>query len=157
LRYQAQASEEVGKLTEEQVAEYNEGFRLFITDGSGKIPAKLLGHVLRSLGLSPSNAEIADYVGEQPAEGRMIEFTEFLGFATRQREKEKNLEEDMKVAFKLLDKSSSGEVSVSDVKALLTSAGEAITPEEFQSLIDEYDVKGPNMKQDEFLRVMLSR
>jgi len=146
-----------GKLTEEQTAEYNEGFRLFVTDGSGKIPVKQLGHVMRSLGLNPSNMEIAEYVGDNPPEGKATDFSEFLVFVSRQRDREKTLEEDMKQAFKLLDKAGLGEVSLNDLKTLLTSTGEPISQEEFARLMDEHDVKGPGLKQDEFLRVMLSR
>ena len=52
------------QLTEEQIAEFREAFSLFDKDGNGTIATKELGTVMRSLGQSPTAAELQDMVGE---------------------------------------------------------------------------------------------
>ena len=148
----------VDELTEEQVAEFKEGFRLFLSGESGKIAAKQLGLVLRSLGLNPSNADVAEVVGENPTDDKQIDFTEFLTIAAQQKSREKSMEEDLKAAFKIFDRTSTGEVSLSELKAILTSVGEAITGDEFDRLLAENDVKGTStLKLDEFLRILMTK
>lgn len=72
-------------LTEEQIAEFKEAFALFDKDNSGSISASELATVMRSLGLSPSEAEVADLMNEIDVDGNhAIEFSEFLALMSRQ-------------------------------------------------------------------------
>jgi len=49
-------------------------------------------------------------------------------------------------------------VSLSELKAILTSVGEAITGDEFDRLLAENDVKGTStLKLDEFLRILMTK
>lgn len=50
------------QLTEEQIAEFREAFKLFDKDGDGAITTKELGTVMRSLNLNPTEAELQDMV-----------------------------------------------------------------------------------------------
>ncbi|KAH0789842.1 Calmodulin [Histomonas meleagridis] len=61
----AQDMSEDLNLTPEQIAEFREAFNIFDKDGDGRITAKELGTVMRSLGQNPSEAEIQDMVNEE--------------------------------------------------------------------------------------------
>jgi calmodulin len=52
------------KLTADQVAEFKEAFALFDKDGDGTIDIKELGTVMRSLGQTPTDAELRDMINE---------------------------------------------------------------------------------------------
>ena len=49
---------------------------------AGKVTTKELGSLLRSLGRTPTNAEVAEMIKEAPADGK-IDFDTFLGFLAR--------------------------------------------------------------------------
>jgi calmodulin len=145
------------ELTEEQVAEYKEGFRLFTQGDTGKVQARQVGLVLRSLGLNPSNADVTETVGENPPEDKLLDFTEFLSIAAQQKSREKTIEEDLKQAFKIFDRTGSGEIALSELKAILTSIGEAVSADDFDRLLSENDVKSSTLKLDEFLKLLLAK
>merc|ERR1712224_723896 len=81
--------EDALQLTEEQIAEFREAFRLFDVDGQGIIKTKDLGTVMRSLGMNPTEAELRDIINEVDADGTsetrtgVIDFPEFLVIMAR--------------------------------------------------------------------------
>ncbi|KAJ2878380.1 hypothetical protein IWW38_006335, partial [Coemansia aciculifera] len=71
-------------LTEEQLAEFREAFKLFDKDGDQTITAKELGEVLRSLDQAPTEAELLDMINEVDADGNgTIDFEEFVELMQR--------------------------------------------------------------------------
>uniref|UniRef100_A0A8C9A3U7 EF-hand domain-containing protein n=1 Tax=Prolemur simus TaxID=1328070 RepID=A0A8C9A3U7_PROSS len=56
------------QLTEEQTAEFKEAFSLFDKDGGGTITTKELGTITRSLGQTPTAAELQDMINEVDAD-----------------------------------------------------------------------------------------
>ena len=69
----------VDELTEDQIAEFKEAFSVFDKNGDGKIIINELGTVLRSLGQTPTEAELQDIIKETDANGNgTIDFTMFL-------------------------------------------------------------------------------
>ena len=66
-------------LTPEQIAEFKEAFTIFDTDGDNTISTKELGRVMRSLGQSPSDAELRELIAEYDFDGNgTLDFPEFL-------------------------------------------------------------------------------
>ena len=91
------------QLTEDQISEFKEAFSLFDEDGDGSITTKELGTVMRSLGQNPTEAELQDMINEVDADGYgAIDFPEFLNLMARKM-KDTDSEEELKVAFRLLD------------------------------------------------------
>jgi myosin light chain 6 len=52
----------MSRLTEDQVAEFQETFQLFDNKGDGRIAAHQSGDVLRALGQNPTEAELSAQV-----------------------------------------------------------------------------------------------
>lgn len=55
-------------MTPEQIANYKEAFALFDRNGDQKITTKEIGAVMRSLGLTPTEAELAEMVAEMDSD-----------------------------------------------------------------------------------------
>jgi calmodulin len=66
-------------ITEEQINELRETFKMFDKSGDGQICAKELGTVMRQLGLSPTEDEIIEMILEVDEDGNgEINFEEFV-------------------------------------------------------------------------------
>merc|ERR1712122_474547 len=92
------------QLTEEQIAEFKEAFSLFDKDGDGTITTKELGTVMRSLGQTPTEAELHDMINEVDNDGSgTIDFAEFLSLMSKKM-KDADSEEELMEAFKVFDK-----------------------------------------------------
>merc|ERR1719240_2261958 len=92
------------QLTEEQIAEFKEAFSLFDKDGDGTITTKELGTVIRSLGQTPTEAELQDMINEVDADGNgTIDFPEFLSLMARNM-KNTDSEEELIEVFKVFDR-----------------------------------------------------
>lgn len=124
-------------LTEEQIAEFKEAFALFDKDNNGYISSSELATVMRSLGLSPSEAEVADLMNEIDVDGNhKIEFSEFLALMSRQL-KSTDSEQELLEAFKVFDKNGDGLISAAELKHVLTSIGEKLTDAEVDDMLRE--------------------
>ena len=68
-----------GELTDAQITEYRQAFRLFDKDGSKKITTKELGNVLRSLGENPTELDLKEMIKEiDTNKDGNVNFNEFL-------------------------------------------------------------------------------
>ena len=124
-------------LTEEQIAEFKEAFALFDKDNTGSILSSELATVMRSLGLSPSEAEVADLLNEIDVNGNhRIEFSEFLALMSRQL-KATDSQQELLEAFKVFDKNGDGFISAAELKHVLTSIGEKLTDAEVDDMLRE--------------------
>ncbi|KAJ0164890.1 Calmodulin [Colletotrichum tanaceti] len=143
-------------LTEEQKAQYREVFDLFDKDGTGDITAQELGEVMRSLGLNPSDTELNDMVNEVDADNNgTIDFNEFLNLMA-QKVQIGDAEEELKNAFKVFDRDGSGTISAEELRHVLTSLGENMTPAEIDEMIQMADKDGDgSIDYDEFASIMM--
>lgn len=58
------------EITAEEREEFQEAFNLFDRDGDGLISTKELGSVLRSLGQTPTEAEVQALISEADTDGK---------------------------------------------------------------------------------------
>ena len=63
--------------SEDQIAEFHEAFLLYDNRGDGKIPAALIGDVIRALGQNPTETEVKKLAHENRADDR-VTFEVFL-------------------------------------------------------------------------------
>jgi calmodulin len=144
-------------LTPEQIAEFREAFNIFDKDGDGRITAKELGTVMRSLGQNPSEAELQDMVNQVDLDGNgTIEFDEFLYMMSRQM-RDGDTEEDIKAAFRVFDKDGDGKITTAELTHIMNNLGEPLTQEEVDEMIAQADTnKDGIIDYAEFVHLMLS-
>lgn len=126
-------------VTEEQMAEYKEAFSLFDKSGTGVISSRELGNLMKSLGQTPTEAELRDLVNEIDINGDgEIDFGEFVSLMARQ-VSDHDAEEELREAFKIFDRNEDGFISASELRLVMTNLGEKLTDEEIDDMIREAD------------------
>jgi len=145
------------QLTEEQTAEFREAFALFDKDGDGTISTKELGTVMKSLGQKPTVAELNDMINEVDQDGNgEIDFEEFLSMMAKKL-KETDLEEDIREAFRVFDKNSSGIISTLELRHIMTNLGEKLKDSEIDEMIRHADIDGDgSVNYNEWVTMMTS-
>lgn len=143
------------KLTESQLNAYREAFSLFDKDRDGKITSRELGTVMRSLGQTPTEAEISDMINEIDIDNDgTVDFSEFITMMAR-RMKTSDDEEVIKEAFRVFDRNGNGLISAAELRHVLTSIGDKLTDEEADEMIRAADVDGDGqINYEEFSRVL---
>lgn len=124
--------------TEQQVASMKEAFNLFDTDHDGRIAASELGILMRSLGGNPTQGQLKDIAATEGLTAP-IEFLRFIELMQKYLRPEP-FDGQLRDAFRVLDKGSTGEVAVSDLHHVLTSIGEKLDPNEVDEWIRDVEV-----------------
>jgi len=144
------------ELTDDQVASMREAFSLFDTDGDGRIAPSELGILMRSLGGNPTQAQLKEIVTAESLNAP-FDFPRFLDLMKKHMKPEP-FDRQLRDAFKVLDKDSTGVVSVSDLRHVLTSIGEKLDPAEFDEWIREVDVSADGtIKYEDFILRMVAK
>uniref|UniRef100_A0A7S1THJ8 EF-hand domain-containing protein n=1 Tax=Compsopogon caeruleus TaxID=31354 RepID=A0A7S1THJ8_9RHOD len=142
-------------LTEETIKEFREAFQLFDKNNDGSISAQELGVVMRSMGQSPSDAELQQMINEVDADGNgMIDFAEFVTLMAR---KMRNSDKDVEIreAFNVFDSDGDGKISATELRKIMHNLGERLTDEEINQMIREADVNGDGeIDYEEFVRML---
>ncbi|TYJ19674.1 hypothetical protein E1A91_A09G207500v1 [Gossypium mustelinum] len=125
-------------LTEDQKNAMKEAFTLFDTDSDSKIASTELGVLMRSLGDNPTQAQLKKIVAQEKLTAP-LDFSHFLGLMEKHLKIE-SFEQQLRDAFKVLNKEATGFVLVSNLKHILTSVGEKLEPTEFDDWIKGVDV-----------------
>ncbi|ESN94405.1 hypothetical protein HELRODRAFT_69120, partial [Helobdella robusta] len=118
------------------VSELREAFMLFDYNKSGKIASRDVGPVIRSVGLKPSEAEVQEIAQEISQTGGEVDLSTLIQLISKivsnpPTEKSDELCE----VFKSYDKENNGQLSIAEVKHLLTSVGEKLTDDEADELL----------------------
>ena len=134
-----------------------ECFASFDRDKDGKISTKELGAVLRSLGLSPTAAELKTYAAEVDKGNKgTIELKDVQAIVAK-KIKDKLAEDQLKKAFKVFDKEGNGFVDADELRHALTSLGEKFTQEEVDEMVKEIKVDADGQfNYDELVSQLLS-
>ena len=86
-----------------------------------------------------------------------IDFKEFLGLMVRKM-KDTDTEEELLEAFKVFDRDTNGFITSHELRHVMTSLGESLTPEEIEEMVKEADVDGDGqINYDEFVKMMMSK
>jgi calmodulin len=143
-------------LSDAQLAEYKETFALFDKDGDGCITVKELGTVMKSLGLNPTDEELADLVRDIDTDGNgQIEFKEFLSLMVNKIGGDAASEDEIKQAFQLFDNDGNGYISTSELRQVMATLGENPTDQEVAELMQEADENGDGQIDfQEFVKLM---
>lgn len=145
-------------LSEEKIAEFRAAFELFDRDRDGTITTKELGTVMKNLGQNLSETELEEMIKQVDLDGNgTIDFKEFLGLMVRKM-KDTDTEEELLEAFKVFDRDSNGFITSHELRHVMTSLGESLTPEEIEEMVKEADADGDGqINYDEFVKMMMSK
>ncbi|KAK3139255.1 hypothetical protein QOZ80_5AG0380290 [Eleusine coracana subsp. coracana] len=145
-------------LTKEQIEEFREAFSLFDKDGDGTITSKEFGTVMRSLGQSPTEAELQEMVAEVDADGSgAIDFHEFLVLLARKM-RDAGADDELREAFHVFDQDQNGYISRDELRHVLENLGEKLSDEELVEMLREADVDGDGqINYNEFAKVMMAK
>lgn len=147
----------VDKLTEKEIAEFKEAFRLFDKDGSGTISTKELGIVMKSLGESKSDAELEQIIAEVDVDGNgEIDFDEYLEMMAK-RMSYKGSADQIREAFKVFDKENKGYLTVDELRHIMTNLGERLEDEEVDEMLSIVDADGNGLVDYEEFTQMLAQ
>ncbi|KAJ8321854.1 hypothetical protein KUTeg_000325, partial [Tegillarca granosa] len=118
-------------------------FAFFDKDENGKISATEIGIVMKSLGQNPSEKELNDIVREVDKNGDgEIDFDEFFNMMLRKYQQKESGDEVIRRAFKVFDRDGDGQITMSELKSVLSHIGEKITDKDCEKLMKEADING---------------
>ncbi|XP_002138728.1 neo-calmodulin-like [Drosophila pseudoobscura] len=139
-------------LSPEQIKEIREAFAVYDRDNTGAITCRELGVVMRSLGQTPTEAELYDMIEEIDADNNgTIEFVEFLQMMSKNYQV-LNKDESVRAAFEVFDRDADGFISAQEMKAVILSLGEKVNDQEFDEMFREVDLDNDGqLSFDEFL------
>ena len=144
------------QLTEEEIENFREAFKIFDKNDDGSITIQELGVVMKSLGQNPTEDEMKEMIKDIDADGDgEIDFPEFLTVLARKM-KETDPEEELMQAFKALDKDSDGLIPVPEIRTLMRKLDDTLTLEEIDEMLKHSDVDRDNyINFAEFVRMMM--
>eukprot|EP01062_Namystynia_karyoxenos_P044885 TRINITY_DN3318_c0_g1_i1.p1 TRINITY_DN3318_c0_g1~~TRINITY_DN3318_c0_g1_i1.p1 ORF type:complete len:205 (+),score=76.72 TRINITY_DN3318_c0_g1_i1:79-615(+) len=134
---------DIDELSPEQLQEFRLVFNLFDSDSSGAISATELGTVMKSVGLKPTERELAQMIQDVDKDGSgEIEFEEFLHLMAK-KFNDTQLLDQIHDVFRTFDHDGDGVLSRADlVWALKTYAGVDMTEDEAAEVMHEVDEDG---------------
>lgn len=123
-------------------ADLKDGFCLFDKKGDGKIGAKDVGTVLRSLGLNPTEAKVNDVLSELGGGEVRITFEEFMPiYNDCNGTNPSGTEADFVEGLKVFDKEGGGNITASELRHVLTTLGEKLTDEDVDQLLQNLNIR----------------
>lgn len=138
------------QLTPAQISEAKECFSIYGRDG--QIPIRDVGNALRSLGINPSNSEIAKVI-QEIGSPPFVNFETFMSLLSKDFPVESP--EEIREAFGVFDKDGNGYISVSELKHVLMTMGEKLSQEEVDIMIHEADIDGEgHIQYEQFIHMM---
>eukprot|EP00873_Tetraselmis_striata_P016298 jgi/Tetstr1/436562/TSEL_002716.t1 len=142
-------------MEEEEIEKFRDLFGVFDEDSSGRISNKELGTALRSLGQTITEAELQSMLGQADKDGDgTMDFEEFLQLMSGNM-KDPDPEEDIREAFKLLDRDGNGYLSAKELRYVLTNAGEPLTDAEADNILGDADVdRDGRINFEEFVKML---
>lgn len=143
------------KLTQDQIREVKEAFRVFDTNGDGCITATELKKLVTSLGYNITEAELMDMMNQIDADGNgAIDFPEFLALMSKNLD-DCDPEDILKESFKVFDRDGSGFIGVSELDRVFKLLGQDFKDYEIEAMIKAADVDGDGLVGfDDFMKMM---
>ena len=143
--------------SDDEIATFRDIFSQFDKDGDGTLATKYIGTIMRSLGQSPTEADLHYIVRKVDADGSgCMDFPEFVTMMANHMKAEVDSKEDICTAFKAFDDKGSGIIPAEELRYALTNLGDALTEEEVDELIKRADVnKDGKVRYEEFVTKMM--
>lgn len=142
-------------IAQKQYDDAKSTFNLFDKKGDGTVTTKTLGDVFKTLALKVDGEKLKEWSDEIDEEATGLISWEQFKSMFEMKLKEDNDERELKEAFRVLDKGNKGVIDVKDLRWLLQSLGDDLTPEEIEDMITETDTDGSGtVDYEEFRNLM---
>jgi len=150
----APASKVTQEVTEQDI---KEAFDVFDTDKDGFILTDDIGTVIRALGKCPYQSEVKELVEEAGGPGKKVDSRAFSGYYRKKFKKPWDMEKDMRNAFTALDRDGTGTILEAELRQILGTLGEPLTPDEVDLLLRDVDVDSEGqVRYDKFVDMLVS-
>lgn len=125
----------------EEIEDFRQAFQVNLPVGSGetKLPLERLGKVLRSLGFAPTERQLS--TAAVAAGGEAVDFDGVLEVIAAVADNPIN-EDRAKAAFAFFDGAGNGQISVDELRKLLSTRGEPLPPDQLESWLAQADPEG---------------
>ena len=145
-------------LTQEQLGEFKKAFSKFDRDGNGFISGAELRHVMTNLGKKLTDEEADDIIREADIDGDgKVNCEEFVAMMASKM-KDADREEEIRVAFRVLDRDGNGFITAAELRHVMTNIGDKLTDEEVYEMIREADIDGDGQVNcEEFVAMMAQK
>merc|ERR1712137_950592 len=131
-----------GKLFAEQKEELTSAFKLFDKDDDGRVSARELGAIMRSLGHPLAENELQQIINEADEDNNgTIELDEFLSMMSRRMNVGDSVEEEIKAVFQQFDKNNDGMISAAELHYVMNIMGESPTEQDIEAMMKVADTK----------------
>ena len=132
----------IARLTDFQIEEFKEAFRVFDTDGSGNIDKAELKNLMTSVGQTTGDEELDEMIRITDADGSgEIDFYEFVALMAHKMTDPVN-NQAVSMAFELFDKDKDGKLGLKELQCLLLNVGEPTTMDDIKTLFSDLDKDG---------------
>jgi len=111
---------------------------------------------MRSLGQTPTEAELREMISEVDVDGNgTIDFQEFVAMMTKHMKSPHDEERELRDSFRVFDKNGDGFISAAELRQVMATLGEHLSEEEIREMITEADVDGDGrVNYEEFVSMM---
>lgn len=139
-----------------RVTELKITFDLFSRKDEGLVDVEELGNIMKSLGYEHTETELEDMIYEVCKDSeKKINFEQFMSIMNK-RGKEVDLVEEYTEAFRVFDRDGNGTINKDELKQILITLGDSISPEEVEYMLRDSDVNEDGMiEYKKFVRLML--
>ena len=146
----------VDQLSDFQIEEFRDAFRVFDVDGSGNIDKEELKKLMLSVGQNPDDDELDEMVRIADADGSgEVDFYEFVALMAHKMADPINLEA-VASAFSMFDHNRDNTIDTEELHAIMMNVGEPVTYQDIQTVLQEMDSNGDgSVDVEEFTRMLL--
>ena len=147
-----------GELTEKDIADFWDAFKLVDEDNNGEISVKELGLILQTLGQNPSRKELEEMIATVDKNGNMeIDFGEFLELMS-EKMKDTDAENEMVESFMVFDRDGNGLIGEEELKQTMLGLGIKVGNKEIAAMLQHADEdKDDHLNYAEFVKIMMKR
>ena len=140
-----------GDLTEEQKNEIKEAFSSFEKDG---ITPDELKSAMKTLGFDSNNYEVSKILDKIDTKKNPLNFEDFMDVMV-EKENEKEPEDEMKKAFKVLCEEGMDKITMKSLSKICVDLGEKIDEEELQEMINQTGKEqDEEIGEEDFVKIM---
>lgn len=153
---------ENGEINDGIMDEIRQTFELFDSDHDGKVSTKEISVIMRSLGMLISDKEMDELVARLDTDGNgTVEFAEFEDFMLTSGVLNKipdEMDENLRDAFKILDKNNDGYIDKEELIFYMTKFGDKMAVKDAEEMIEEADQNGDGrIDYKEYVRHMTGK